>query len=298
MVNNQSFWVDENAGNGTVLSLTAGNNGEVAPAQMPATINDRMLVTITDPKGNVTSFERTKFVAEDGTTAIGVSGGTVDGPGGLELRIPEGALDKAVTLKIEPLVLAPGDPKPDLGTDAGGDPLATVGAALKISSPDQPTFKKEVKLAFPLPEGLPTKPEDAFFYVYRKIELPNGRVAFQALDHAFVEGDPGKQKVVTGSYPFSGYVDSYGQVFITPATGILLAPVTSATAILMWHYDQLMPGKPLAGVISGRVLRPVFTDKVAEPTYEPVAGATVSVMPCQATATLSPPPSSLWIAEI
>ena len=53
-----------------------------------------------------------------------------------------------------------------------------------IESNDKPRFRQEVDLAFPRPEGAP---EGAFFYVYRKIELPGGRVAFETIDQAFVE---------------------------------------------------------------------------------------------------------------
>jgi hypothetical protein len=52
-----------------------------------------------DPSGNVTTLERSKFVdPETGETAIGPGGGTVEGPGGVELRIPEGALHTRETI--------------------------------------------------------------------------------------------------------------------------------------------------------------------------------------------------------
>ena len=68
----------------------------------------------------------------------------------------------------------------------------TSATASTIESADKPRFKQEVDLAFPRPAGAP---EGAFFYVYRKIELPGGRVSFETIDQAFDEGG----KVVTAS---------------------------------------------------------------------------------------------------
>ena len=97
----------------------------------PASISDRILITLTDPAGFSVSFEKSKFTAPDGTTGIGPGGGTVEGPGGVELRIPEGALEQGVTLQIESFDenFLPPDQKPDL-------PNSNFGAGLKATSED------------------------------------------------------------------------------------------------------------------------------------------------------------------
>ena len=96
-----------NATNGAALWLQVDGEGCIGclggSNELPATINDRLMVTITDPQGNVTTFERSKFVKADGTVAIGPGGGTVEGAGGVELRIPSGALENGAELKVEGL---------------------------------------------------------------------------------------------------------------------------------------------------------------------------------------------------
>ena len=85
-----------NSTNGFVATFTADNDGAVGllvPAVLPATTSDRLFVTITDPQGNVTTFERSQYEnPATGETAIGPGGGTVKGAGGVELRLPSGAV--------------------------------------------------------------------------------------------------------------------------------------------------------------------------------------------------------------
>jgi hypothetical protein len=183
-----------NASNGFVLTLSAGNDNEVPATEFPATINDRLMITVTDPFGKTTSFQRSQFVnPETGETAVGPGGGVVTGPGGVEVRIPEGALDKGAVLKITGLT-------PEaLETEVGDEkvpnvPGAHLGSGLRVDAPSKPSFKKEVDLVFPMPSDVlsATAAEgktaaDAFFYVYRRVEGPNGAVFFQTLDYAQVE---------------------------------------------------------------------------------------------------------------
>src|SRR5262249_5047735 len=91
------------SGNGVVLTFEAeldGGVGHLVPVTLSASIDDQLLITITDPQGNVTTYTRSKYVSEDGRTAIGPGGGTVEGSGGVELRVPAGALDKGVELRL------------------------------------------------------------------------------------------------------------------------------------------------------------------------------------------------------
>jgi RHS repeat-associated protein len=288
-----------NAGNGVVLSLVAENDGAVGvlvPALLPATLDDRLMITITDPFGNTTTFERSQYVdPATGQTAVGSAGGVVTGSGGVELRIPDGALDRGITFKIEGLsaaqleALFPGQ-RPVL-------PGAQLSSGLKIESAQKPAFRKEVDLAFPLPDfqacrdsGDCTAPPegqetDAFYYVYRRIEgpCPNGaptcpagqrRILYQTLDQAFIEGPPAARKVVTASDPFSGYIDSLGSLAFSPTAGMAVAPVLASYAILMWTFDQAQPAKPLPGVITGMVRR--VTQTPEGPVFTPIEGAAVS----------------------
>ena len=76
---------------------------------------------------------------------------------------------------------------------SGTDALSRSG--LEVESEDEPVFKKEVKLSFPVPDfskgtgDVPAKPEDAFFYVFRRVEGPAGAdgkptVLFETIDEA------------------------------------------------------------------------------------------------------------------
>ena len=264
-----------NSGNGVVLSLTAGNDGEVAPAQMPASIDDQLMVTITDPFGNVKTFTRSQFVETNengeptGRVAIGPGGGTVkaiDGSG-MELRIPEGALDKGARLEVKSFTLEslPEDMRqlPELEG-------ANFGSGLAVSSPDKPTLSKEAKLVFPLPDFTkgtgeqPTKPEDAFFYVFRRLEGPPGddgkpTVYFETIDYATVvcpEGKatcaPEEKKVETASPPFSGFIDMCGGCS------------TRAARIFDGHDDVPLPDVDVRPPLPGRSPYGVITGKVQQ----------------------------------
>ena len=83
-------------------------------------------------------------VAADGTTAVGSGGGVVTGPGGVELRVPEGAIDSAATFKIAAIDYAatfPADPPVDL-------PGGVIGAAMRIETDHPGRFAREIDLAF------------------------------------------------------------------------------------------------------------------------------------------------------
>ncbi len=250
--------------NGLVLSLTALNDGSVS-GDFLGTINDLLQITVTDPNGATASFTKSQFVAPDGTIAIGPGGGTVTGAGGVELRIPDGALDHAASFKIEAF-------GPDLFPDRPPLDNANFGGGLKIESADTPAFNKEIKLAFAKPADAP---DGAFYYVYRRLLGPNGGVIYETLDHAFVEGQGADAKVVTASPPFPGYGDSLGAYHIDAFGAVLLDSAFTNYAILMWTFDSQAPGLPLPGVVTGKVLRPRFVPGQPDPVFDPVPNVTV-----------------------
>lgn len=260
-----------NSGNGVVITFEADDTGAVT-GEFPATTDDQLLITITDPLGNVTSFTKSEWQLPDGSTAIGAGGGIVEGEGGVEIRIPEGAVEEGVALRVElvdPASIPPNE-IPDFGTDGSGQPLGQIGAAFGIRSSEQPEFKKEIDLVFPVPDGAT---EDAFFYVYRRLEGPGGKIGFETLDHAFIEGSGDDARVVSASPPFRGYVDSVGGYDL----GGAVAKHDYNLTLLMWHYDALQPGKALTSVITGKVLRVVWDPGAVSPTFEPVPAGTIVV---------------------
>ncbi|MEO8379456.1 MAG: Ig-like domain-containing protein [Acidobacteriota bacterium] len=255
-----------NAGNGVVVSYTVGNDGSFT-GTFPCTINDRLIVTISDPKGNVVNFERSQFVATDGSgkTAIGPGGGIVEGPGGVQLRIPDGALDQGAVFRIEAFGA---DEFPEQPTVPGGH----FGGGLRIVSEQKPTLKKEGDLVFPRPADAPA---GSFYYIYRRLTGPNGEVAYETIDHAFEDGNG---KVVTASYPFIGWRDStVAWNAKADLGGVGFGLGAEVIFAMMYTWDALFPGSPIQGAIAGHVYRPVWDPGASAPRYEPVADAMVQV---------------------
>jgi len=253
--------------NGVVLSLTVGNDGSVS-GQMPATIDDVLTVTLTDPQGNKTTFSRTQFVGSDGSVAVGSNGGTVTGPNGLAMIIPAGALDKGTVFSIQSLDQSA---FPQLPNWQG----VNFGSGMQINAPSMPAFHKEVKLVYPVPASAPS---GAFYYVYRQLKDQNNNILLDTIDHAFVQGQGAAAQVVTASPPFCGYQDSYGS-FQSVATASFL-PSASAfiQTFMMWDFDPNQPGTASPGLIAGRLLRTVPPGPgQTDPTYVPVGGAVVSL---------------------
>ncbi len=246
--------------NGVVYSLTVLNDGSVT-GQLPATINDILQVTLTDPAGNVTTFTISQFVAADGTTAVGPGGGTVTGPGGVSMIIPAGALAQGATFQIQSLDASAFQSLPSWGT-------ATFGGGMQITAPSMPTFNQEVKLAFPVPANAPA---GAFYYVFRQVTDQNNNVYFETIDHAFVQGTGANAQVVTASPPFCGYTNSYSN-FQDSATASF-SPLASAITktFFMWDYDPNQPGTASTGLIVGRILQTVQSG--GQTTYVPFSGS-------------------------
>jgi len=130
-----------NSGTGEVASFTTDNDGAVSGTLL-ASIRDPLIVTITDPLGNVTTFTRGEYVAPDGRTAVNRAGGFVTEacPGGppctgvgAELRIPPDSVPDAVVLQLQSLALSlfPEGALPDIeGLPAGQ--IAQFAAAVEL----------------------------------------------------------------------------------------------------------------------------------------------------------------------
>jgi len=251
--------------NGVVLSLTAFNDGSVT-GQMPATINDTLVVTITAPDKTTATLTISQFVAPDGTTAIGPGGGTVAGPGNTGLIIPAGAVSRGVTFKLTPLDQTA---FPTLPTWQG----ANFGSGLHIDAPAMPVFNKEVKLAFPVPAGAP---KNAFYYVYRRLTDQNGNVYFETIDHAFVQGTGASAQVVTASPPFCGYHNPIGNFNVAVAASGAAAFIPQFSPIqdfiIMWDIPQTdpnLPGVASQGLIVGLIQQIVPATATTLQTTQP-----------------------------
>ena len=228
--------------NGVVYSLTVFNDGSVT-GSMPATINDILQVTLTDPSGNVTTFTISQFVGSNGTTAVGPGGGTVTGPGGTGIIIPAGALNQGTTFQ---LALLDQTAFPQLPVWTG----ANFGSGIQITAPSMPMFNKEAKLAFPVPASAPS---GAFYYVFRRLTDSNGDVLFETVDDAFVQGTGASAQVVTASPPFCGYMNSYGSFLGKANAGFQPLQAATTFVFMMWDYDPNQAGVASQGLIAGMV---------------------------------------------
>ena len=238
---------------GLVLSLTALNDGSVS-GDFVGTINDLLQITVTDPNGATTTFTKSQFIAADGTVAVGPGGGTITGSGGVAMIIPQGALDKGVTFKVEAF-------GPDKFPERPDVPGGVFGGGLKITSPGSPAFKKEVKVAFPMP---PDAPPGAFFQVFSRMHTSdNSQVTFEDVDFALPQGQGSTAQVVTASFPYRGLIDLnmllaqadfQGQVLDTVFSVPPVAELgLEADMYLIWMANDALPGISLGGSITGRV---------------------------------------------
>jgi hypothetical protein len=256
---------------------------------MPATLNDRLLVTITYPDGNITTFTKSTFIGPNGETAVNSGGGVVhakDDPR-YEIRIPEGALEKGVIFEAEVYTPAAGDPLPEVGTDAEfPDAISAFGAGLRWKTSD-PTvkFKKEVDLAYPVPpvpeeaaaKGYTTA--NAYYHIFRRIHVGENadgtpQYAFRAIDDARIEGEGASARVVTKSPPYQGVRDVFAVLKVSLAVGSPVmfmgaSAAESAMDILMVAYEVLP--RPVRVGITGTVMRPEYVT-----TTDPVTGQTTT----------------------
>jgi hypothetical protein len=179
------------------VSRYRGYNGGLVKDHL-ANTSDRLVITITDPFGNQTTFQKSEFVDETtGETGIGAGGGRVAAANptndpetaAMELNVPEGAFPEgtAVKLKISKATREEAMPQePDL-------PGFHFGSAIRIESEgwDAPLPEgREIDITFPrpdfsvLPESeRPTKPEDVHYWVIRKMVKDDGTVMYETLDN-------------------------------------------------------------------------------------------------------------------
>ena len=256
-----------NSGNGVVVSFTAGNDGSFS-GELLASIDDRLLITISDPRGNVTTFEKSKYVATDGSGRIGIgpAGGRVVGTNGTAIVIPDGALAQGAVFKVESF-------GPEVFSERPPWPEAHFGTGLRITSEQKPTLQKEGKLIFPRPADAP---DGAFFYVVRRVTGPNGRVDFETVDHAFPNAEG---KIETASPPWSGWgdsADSWNIATQTQAIGFGVGAIVNM--MLMWTWESQLPGIPLPGALLGTAYEIRYVPNKPEPEYVPVEGAMISAV--------------------
>ncbi len=286
-----------NSGNGVVLGLTAGNDGEVN-GTLPASTQDTLLISVTDPFGNSVIYRQSQFVDNaSGETAIGPGGGSIDGPGGTGLDIPEGALNDGGGEWRVKLTLVPESDYPalyprDVLSKLLGDDLHA-GHTLKLEANRAASFSREVDVRFPLPDFTrvppdqrPPTPKDAFYTVHRRVlACPNGGatcddaekvVIFEVIDEAKVQCKAVPSSNGPNEVPATCAAEDMEIVTASPPFAGLIGTVLTTMLFLSWALPALAVdfGRPTRGLIRGRVTRQTYVE--GKLTLEPVRYALVS----------------------
>ena len=100
--------------------------------------------------------------------------------------------------------------------------------------------------------------------MYRRIEGPNGEVLFETIDYAKFEGTGADARVVTASYPFTGYKDGWNRWNPTgggSSASLGFGDRQHGHVPRHRHVDAQRAAAlaaPIGGVIYGTVVRPEF----------------------------------------
>jgi len=143
-----------NPGLGSDASGVMPPSGNLVVA-MSANLGDRLTATVQLRNGQIVTGTLSCYVAPDGHTTLGVDGGRVQGPGGLAITVPAGAVAAPVELQVQAL--------PQLPAIADGAVMAweRTGPGLRISASAPVTFQVAPRVELPvsaLPAGINLAP--------------------------------------------------------------------------------------------------------------------------------------------
>jgi hypothetical protein len=186
-----------NLATGALTTLAPEADGSFSGSVL-ASRADRLELRLRDAAGNEVRVALGPFRDPDGRVVVGSEGGLVEGPGGVQVAIPAGALPDGTLVKVLPL--APAElpiPAPADFPFAGGVKLDLGGA-----TPSAP-----LDLAISAP---PDASADDQVIVARSFELP-GRTAWTVVDRAHLAPD-GRYR--TASPPFPGALGAGAFAFL------------------------------------------------------------------------------------
>src|SRR5439155_6746088 len=92
----------KNLASGAITTLTPNADGSFS-GQVAAARTDKLDVTIVDADGNKTTVPLPAFKNADGSVVVGAAGGRVEGPGGVAVDVPAGALPDGTVVKVDPV---------------------------------------------------------------------------------------------------------------------------------------------------------------------------------------------------
>jgi hypothetical protein len=188
---------------GEIVGVQPATNGSFT-ARIAAQLGDEIQVVMMDEAGNQTLISYLTIKSDDGRYLVTAKGGKVEGEGGSQLVIPDGALLGPAVVKVTQIA------QEDLPHPVP-DKMKFIGA-FHIDTGGLP-FAKEIDLSMPLPANYP---EGAFPLLVRPTTLTqaDGTVeeVFEVIDTAKVENG----RIVTACWPFEGILDGGDYVFLYP----------------------------------------------------------------------------------
>ena len=167
-----------------LTTLTPSEDGSFS-GTIAALRSDRLELTIRDAAGNETTVPIAPFRGADGSVVVGAAGGRVEGPGGVAVDVPPGALPDGTVVRVTPVLASElALPPPVQYPFVGGVRLDLGGV----------TPREHLDLSIPAPADAAAGEQ---ILVGRAISLPAGP-AWTLVDRAQLDAG----RYVTASPPF------------------------------------------------------------------------------------------------
>ncbi|HWQ00461.1 MAG TPA: Ig-like domain-containing protein [Vicinamibacterales bacterium] len=180
-----------------LTTLTPNADGSFS-GTIAASRSDRLELTIQDAAGNRTTVPVPPFRGADGSVVVGEAGGRVEGPGGVFVEIPAGALPEGTVVKVEPVAETQLPlPAPDGFPFVGGVRLDLGGVVPR----------QALDLGVPAPSSATAQDQ---VIVARPVQLPR-RLAWTVVDRAHLEDG----RYQTASLPFVGIAGEGTYAFLS-----------------------------------------------------------------------------------
>ncbi len=206
-----------NENSGEIVAVKPESNGSFT-GRIMAMLGDDIKVTLMDQAGNQTLISYITFKSEDGRYLVTAKGGIVDGEGGSQLIIPEGALLGHTIVKLTRFAEDQlSHPLPERIQFLAGVKIDAGGAA----------FQKPVKLSVPAPSNISDMPAGSMPFVAEPQVLKNAdgteEKVFVVHDSAKIIDTAEGKRVSTASPPFPGIQIGSNFVFFFPSFTVAVA---------------------------------------------------------------------------
>ncbi len=222
-----------------------------------AALGARWTVTVQLRDGRVVQGHLSRYVSSDGRTTLGPDGGRIEGPGGLAVTLPSGALDKVVEFQVESLLV------PAVVADGVLLEGETLKPALRLSSDQEVTLAATPIIELPmglLPPGTVPVPNPAHWGngplpLFRKQVqlLPDGTTdeAYVLMDTLEVRGKGNEARLT--SLGGLRVHDHEAGVAVQNQTWAMLSRPTASAGLFSKEENKVMASKEENKVMAGKV---------------------------------------------